>query len=142
MTPIYSQLISAMQSRLADCDTIKDVYAYPVETVTKYPAAIFFPDSLENAFGSNQDNFKTYRFKLYVTVGTPQKEQVDIFSTVLPEAVDEVLAVFDQDWNVGTIDGHRVWVVISTGSWTMGVTPSGLEANAEFTVDFRLLTSV
>ena len=27
---------------------IKDIYAYPAEKVAKYPAAIYFPDTLDN----------------------------------------------------------------------------------------------
>ena len=141
MTSIYQPLMNQIQTVLAGVGAIKVIYAHPTEKVTAYPAAIYFPDALDNSFETNQDNFKRYRFKLYVVVGSAQKDNVDIFSTVLPKAVDAVLEAFDTAWDGGTIDGHRVWCLVSSGTWTMGVSDGGLEAAAEFTVEFKLLTS-
>lgn len=139
---MYTTFIEAIQTVLDGVEAIKDVYPYPALKVVKYPAVIFFPDAFENSFESTQDNKKTYRFKMYVVVGTQQKDKVDIFSTVLPKAVDAVVQAFDAAWNQGASGGHRVSVVVSSGSWTMGVDDSGLEAQAELTVEFRTLTSV
>ena len=139
---MYQSLITSIQTTLATVTAIKVIYAYPAIKVAQYPAAIFFPDAFENAFESNQDNQKSYRFKLFVVVGTTQKEKVDIFSTVLPKAVDAVIAAFDEAWDAGTIDGSRVRVLVSSGAWTMGESPEGLEAQAELTVEFKFLTAV
>ena len=138
MTAIYTTLISTIQTTLNGITAIKATYAYPAVKVDKYPAVIFFPDALENSFESNQDNMKTYRFKMYVVVGTTEKDKVDIFSN----AVDAVISAFDTAWNAGTLNGHRVWVRVSSGNWTMGAGDAGLEAQAELTVEFKFLTTV
>lgn len=139
---MYQSLIASIQATLDGISAIKDTYAYPAVKVLKYPAVIFFPDAFENSFESTRDNKKTYRFKMYVVVGAGEKDKVDIFSTVLPKAVDAVVAAFDTAWDAGTISGHRVFVVVSSGSWTMAEGPSGTEAQAELTVEFHTLTSV
>ena len=108
---------------------------------SKSPTICAFPDSFENSFESTRDNRKAYRFKLYVVVGAAQKDKVDIFSTILPKAVDALVSAFDAAWDAGTINGHRVSVLVNSGTWSMGVTEEGLEATAELTVEFRLLTS-
>lgn len=140
MTAIYTTLFTAIQSRLETVTAVKAIYPYPTETVEKYPAAIYFPDAFENAFQSTIENEKTIHFKLFVVVGSTQKDKYDIFNTVLPNAVDTVISAFDAEWDVGTIDGHRVRVLISSGSWTMAQSPQGIEAQAELTVEFKLLT--
>jgi hypothetical protein len=141
MTAIYTTLITSINTTLAGVGAIKAVYPYPVVKVSNYPAAIFFPDAFDNTFESTIENKKTYRFKLFVVVGAAQKDKVDIFSTILPKAVDAVIAAFDTAWNVGTINGHRISVVVSSGSWTMGEGDDGLEAQAELTLEFRFLTT-
>lgn len=138
---IYGTLIQKVSDTIATVTAIKAIYAYPTTKVTQYPAVIFFPDSFDNSFESTKDNKKVYRFKLYVVVGAAQKDKVDIFSTVLPKAVDAVIAAFDAGWDAGTINGHRVSVLINSGAWSMAVSEEGLEATAELTVEFRLLTS-
>jgi hypothetical protein len=139
---IYTTLILQIQTTLQSVTSVKAIYPYPATKIEKYPAVIFFPDALENAYETTQDNRKNYRFKMFVVVGSTQKDKVDIFSTVLPKAVDAVIDAFDSAWNGGTIDGHRVSVLINSGSWSMGVTNEGLEAQAELTVEFRFLTSI
>ncbi|TXH44818.1 MAG: hypothetical protein E6Q97_32175 [Desulfurellales bacterium] len=141
MTSLYAPIMQQIQTTLAGVGAIKAIYAYPTEKVTHYPAAIYFPDTLENTFESNEDNLKHYRFKVYVVVGSAQKDQVDIFSDILPNAVDKVIEAFDAAWDGGTIDGHRVWCLINSGSWTIGQTPEGLEAQAELTLEFRAVTN-
>jgi hypothetical protein len=139
---MYSTFFPIIQATLETVGAIKDIYAYPVEKVAKYPAAIYFPDTLDNQMHDTDRNEKVVKFKLYVVVGSAQKEKVDIFNTVLPKAVDAVLEAFDAAWDAGTIDGSRVRMLVNSGAWSMAPTPEGLEAQAELTVEFRLLTVI
>lgn len=139
---IYQTLIAKIQSTLESVSAVKAIYPYPTTTIEKYPAVVFFPDAFENTFQSTADNFKVYRFRMYVVVGATQKDRVDIFNTVLPKTVDAVLAAFDSGWDGGTIDGHRIWLLINSGVWSMATSQNGLEATAEMTVEIRLATDI
>src|SRR5689334_2917378 len=119
MTAIYSTLISQIQTTLQGVSAVKVIYAYPTTKIEKYPAAVFFPDTFDNSFETTADNKKRYRFKLYIVVGATQKDLNSIFSTVLPKTVDAVIDAFDAAWNGGTIDGHRVSMVIDSGTWVV-----------------------
>ena len=138
----YEAFFPIVQNTLEGVEAIKAVYPYPIERVEKYPAAIFFPDTLTNQMHDTNTNEKVTRFKLYIVVGSAQKTNAQIFNTILPKAVDAVLAAFDAAWDAGTIDGHRVRMLVSGGDWSMAPTPEGLEAQAELTVEFRALTSI
>jgi predicted phage tail protein len=142
MTAVYSTLFAAVQSTLESVSAIKAIYPYPVMNIEMYPAVIFFPDSFDNSFESTAQNQKTHRFKMYVVVGAAQKDKFDIFNTILPKAVDAVVSAFDAAWDAGTVQGSRVRMLINSGHWAMVVGDAGLEAVAELTVEFRLLTSL
>lgn len=139
-TTIYTTLINKIQTSLQSVTKIKEIFAYPATKITKYPAAIFFPDSFENSFESVKENLKIYRFKLFIVVGAKQTTLNDLFGTVLPNVVDSVLSQFDTDFDGGTIDGHRVTLLVDSGQWTLTETQDGLEAAAELNLRFKLLT--
>ena len=138
---IRKTIIAKITETLNKVGSVKAVLAYPATKIVTYPSAVFYEDSFDNSFDSNNENFKILKFKLWVVVGTPQKERVDIFSDVLPNVVDDVVSQFDEDWNGGTIDGHRVWSIINSGTWSMSVVQNGLEATAELDLLVKLLTS-
>ncbi len=140
-TAIYTTLISKILTSLQSVTKVKEIFAYPATKISKYPAVIYFPDSFENSFETIKENLKVYRFKLFVVIGTEQKSLNDIFGTVLPNVVDDILAQFDQDFDAGTIDGHRTWLLVDTGQWTLTETKDGLEAVAELNLRFKLITN-
>lgn len=138
---IRKTIIAKITETLNKVDSLKAVLPYPATKITTYPTAIFYEDSFENSFESNKDNFKILKFKMWVVVGTAQKERTDIFSDVLPNVVDDIISQFDEDWDGGTIDGHRVWSIINSGTWSMSVVQNGLEAVAELDLFIKLITN-
>jgi hypothetical protein len=140
-TAIYTNIINQLQAILETAAKIKAVYPYPINRVSAYPAAIFFPVNLENSFESGQENLKLYRFKLYIVVNATQNNLKNIYSTILPNAVDEVLDALDRNWSMTAIGGHRAWLKVDSGDWTVSEVESGLEAVAEFNIDIKLLTN-
>jgi hypothetical protein len=138
---IYPTLNSKINTILSGVSAIRQVYAYPTAKITAYPAAIFFPQGLENSFETTVDNFKIYTYKLYLVIGAKQKGVDTIFSTIMPALVDETLQAIDDGWNFDTIDGHRAWTKVETGSWSVSDEQAGLEVTAEFTLSVKLLTS-
>ena len=139
---VYDTLITAIQAKLDAVTAVKQVIFGPVTEITKYPCAIFIPDAFENSFDSKADNFEIHRFKLWIVCGTSQKDKTDIFRTVLPTVVDSVKAKFNEEWNLGALDGHRIWVVLDTGRWDMSVTERGVEAWAEMQLTVKLSTEI
>lgn len=139
---IYETLIDAIETKLQAVTQIKQVIFGPVTEITKYPAAIFVPDAFENSFSTKADNFEIHRFKLWIVCGTAQKDKTDIFRTTLPTVVDAVKAKLNDEWNLGALDGHRIWAILDTGRWDMSVNERGLEAWAEMQLTVKLSTEI
>lgn len=137
----YQVLIPAIKAVLASVSEIKEVAAHPAQKISKYPAAIFYPVNVDNSFEDTADNMKIYNFKLFVVVGVGQTTIENVFTTILPKAVDAVMAKFDAEWDGGNIDGHRVIYLLNSAEWGMSPTEQGLEAYAEFNLQIKLLTS-
>jgi len=141
MTAIYTTLINKINTTLSGVTEIAEVFNYQAEEaeITKYPAVIFYPESVENSFETNNQNFKIYNFKMYLIVGGKGITKNKLMNTVLAGAVDSILYAFDGAWNGGTIDGNRVWTIIDTGLWAMR--EDGNEAYCEFNIKIKLVTN-
>lgn len=142
MTAIYSTINSKIQAILDGTTTIVDTYAYPTTKIDNYPAVIYYPSTFENSFESTGTNFKIYGYKLWIVVNTEGTTIANAFSSILPNAVDEVLQAFDDGWDFSTIDGHRVWTKVETGGWTVSEENSGVEVTAEIDLQIKMLTTV
>ena len=145
---MYATLITNIKSIL---DTLTGVgqklsvvYDHPLnkgDTISGYPAVVFYPVAHENAFMSNEENFKEYRFKVFVLVECEVASIENVFKTILAEAVDDVVQKFDDEWNGGVISGHRVWYRMTSGDWYLDQEESGLVATAELNLLIKLATS-
>lgn len=140
---MYESLIGDIKTIVQNISAIKEVYAYPLPgNPTKYPAVIFFPDSLTNEFNTTRDNFKMYRFKMWVVVDLAGTDEETVFTSILPKTVDKVIEAFDSAWNGGqNEDGSRVWQIIDSGLWGMSEEQSGKRAWAELTLTVKFSTS-
>jgi hypothetical protein len=135
-------LISTIKSTFESITEIKEVYAYPLSgNPKKYPAIIFFPTSMDNSFETQADNFKVYNFSVFLTVSVSGSSIENVYETILPKIHDKVISKIDTDWNFGTIDGNRVWARLSTSALTLSNEQSGATANAEMTLQVKLLTN-
>lgn len=143
MTEIYTALISQIKATIQKSTKIKSdsIFAYPQSKISKYPAVVFYPVSIENSFQSVADNFRICRFKLWVIVGVQQEDLSDVFERILPNAVDDILEQFDSDWSVSPINGHRCWIKIDSGDWTLSNGKDGLEATVELNIEIKLTTT-
>ncbi len=136
---MYSTLYTNIDAILAKVTQIQQRFSYPIgqAKIEKYPALIYFPVRQSNEFSTTSENAKVYDFVIYVVVGTANKSKEDIFKTTLANAVDAVIAQFDEDWG-STIDGHRCWLLINSGNWT--VDSQGNEAIAELNLQIKVMT--
>lgn len=139
---MYQTLISKITTTLGNVSNVKDVFTTPKTKITKYPAVFFKPVWFQNSFETQSENMATYRFLMMVLVGANGTTVENAFGTVLPNTVDAIIAQFNQDWNQGTIDGHRVTVKIdSADEWQVSEEQDGLVCYAPLSVEIRLLTS-
>lgn len=139
---MYATLIPSIKAIVEAVPAVKEVYAYPLPGNPKqYPAVIFFPDTFENSFETVAENRKLYRFKMWIVVALASTDEQAAFTSILPNVVDKLMAKFDEAWNGGTIDGHRVWHVLDSGFWGLAEEQSGKRAFAELTLTVQLLTT-
>lgn len=141
MTSIYPTINTKIQSILEGIIQIKSIYAYPATKIDSYPAAVYYPASMENSFESTTDNFKIYKYKLWIVVNAERKNIQDIFNTVMPNVMDAVLEKLDDEWSFVSIGGHRVWCKVDAGSWSVSEEQSGIEVTAEIDLSVKMLTS-
>jgi hypothetical protein len=138
---MYETLLTKIGTTLSKISLVKDNFYYPKTKMTKFPSVFYFPAGFENSYDTNAENFKIYRFNLFVIVGVSQttlSNGVD----VLAKTVQAIIAQFDEDWNQGTIDGHRVWTVINSGNpWQLSQEEDGQELSAQLTIEIKLLST-
>lgn len=139
---IYQTLIPAIKTLIEGVAAVRNVYEYPLAGNAKeYPSVVFFPDTFENDFHSNQDNEKFYRFRMWVVVNLAGTDEQTAFKTILPNVVDDIIAAFDTGWDGGTLSGHRISYLLSSGQWGLVNEDKSKEAFAEMILTVRLLSS-
>lgn len=141
---MYETLIQSVKDTLESVDSVRAVYPYALkegEKITSYPAVVFFPDVVENSMETESQNFKEYRFVLYVVCSTENTTNEKVGTEILPKVVDDVIEKFDSEWSLpGTT---RTWQLIDSASpWTMPYTDSGVEMAAPLNLRVRTLTNV
>ena len=133
---IYSTLIDTIKAKASTIPHVAQVFMHPLGAevidfttmkrvgtrIKKYPALIFSPSTFDNDFADTSTNHRTMRFNAWLIINAENIEKTDIYETVLPNAIDGVLSVFDKGWDFGTVDGHRAWARMATGSF--GITPN------------------
>ena len=134
---ITAQIIQEIKERAEAIDEIQQVFMHPEGAdivdiidgipvyqgtrVTKFPALVFVKDTFDSEFLDSGSNHRTVAFKAWVLVPCENKENLDIWERILPNAVDSVIEKFDTSWDLGTNDGSRIWCRVSSG--IQGYTP-------------------
>ncbi len=136
-------LVDKIKEELESIDEIQLVIPRPLgenEKITKYPCAIFYPESAENSYHDVKSNLKTYRYKLHLIIGLSNDTADNIFLSALPALVDAVEDKIDNEWDMGTLDGKRVWKWLDNG--TSGIDVKTNEAIRSFDINIKLLTNI
>jgi len=81
------------------------------------------------------------RFKIFIIVGGKPDDREFLYKTVLSRVMDDVIAEFNEKWDGGSIDGHRVWAILNSGMPSMTVTDKGIEAWAEMNLVIKMQTT-
>lgn len=140
---MYQTIINDIKTVLDGVDAIKAVYPYPLAgSSKKTPFVVFFPDAIENAFETTGDNAKSYQFRMWINVNLSGINEEQAFTSILPNAVDQVMQAFDSAWSGVSIDGHRVRKVISSGFWGLSEENKSKVAFAELVITVRLLSVI
>lgn len=138
---MFKTLIANIKTTLDKVTELAYVYDYPVVNLDGYPSAIFYPVSVDNSYITNAENLKAYNFKIFVIVEMTIKDKQTAFNTILSGAVDAVIAQFDEDWDGGTIGGHRAWYELNSGDWYSNEVTDGQQGIAELNLTVNLMTN-
>lgn len=139
---MYTTLITKLDTMFNAVTEVQDVFSAPKTDLSSYPAVYFQPAGFTNSFETESENKKTYRFLALVIVGGAGTTKEHIFNTVLPATVDAIVAKFDADWDLGTIEGHRSWVKIdSADAWESSEEQDGIVCYAPLNIEISLLTT-
>lgn len=135
-------IITQLKATFDSITEIKEVYAYPLQgDPKKFPAIIFYPESMDNSFETQNENFKIYNFIVFLSIKVSGTDVENAFGIVLPKIHDKVCEVIDEQWNLSTIDGHRCWSRVSTSNISMSDENAGAIVTAQLRVQIKLLTN-
>lgn len=138
---MHQTLLTKIKATLANVTKVKLVFSYPKTKIDQFPAVFIMPGFMQNSYLTTVENEKVYQYQLYVLIGMQEGQAENIFTNVLPNTVDAIVAQFDSEWNGGTIDGHRVTVLVSSNeAWGVSEEEDGLKAFAPMTVQVRLVS--
>lgn len=117
----------------------------PVRSGTRahaYPALVFAKDSFDQEFSDTGSNFLTLNFLAWIVVGAENVNMNDLFARILPNATDAVLNAFNKGWDFGTINNHRVWCKMASGTQGYTAESKGREAWCEMRLTVKLSVDV
>lgn len=138
---MYGTLLPKIETTLNKCNKLADIKNYPVEEFGSYPTAMYFPVNSNNEYWSNEENRKEYRFSIFIVQEMNVRSRKEAINTVLANAVDQVQEQFDEDWDQGTLDGHRIFWTLTNGNWFFSEEDTGRMVTAELTLKADLITN-
>lgn len=118
-------------------DFVDSKPVYKGTRIKQYPAVVFVKDRSDSEFSDTGSNHRTVAFRAWVLVPCTNTENADVWERILPNVVDAVMEAFDAGWNVGTIDGSRVWARVDSGLQGYTPEPSGRVAWEELSLVVR-----
>lgn len=139
---MYETLIEKIKTTLAGVAMVKEVFAYPAEKFNRLPAVVFYPSDFTNAYETNEENAKEYRFILFAFVDLNNLSEQTAFEETLPRLADAIIAAFDTGWDYGTtVAGSRIRTLLNAGTWATQQTQNGKVAYVQLTLTIRTLTN-
>lgn len=139
---MLEHIYQKIQETLEGVDKIKEVFGYPIQgNPSKYPAVIYFPMGMEeNSFSNTKENYKIFTFNLSVIVSLSGTTVKDVYTDILPKISDLLVETFDEGWDMGTLNGHRVWCRLASGQITLSQEQNAGTAQQDFTLQIKLNT--
>jgi hypothetical protein len=135
---MFTTIITTIKTILEGIPAIKEVYPYPISgSPKKFPAVVFVPRDDENSQLTTSENFKLYRFSMWVLVDVAGTTTEKVFTEILPNAVDKIVAEFDSKWS-SQIDNHRAWLIVSSGRWGLTEEEKSRQGWAELVLTFKV----
>jgi len=135
-------LITEIRTACEAIPNIQEVYSYPLQDDPRaYPAIIVYPTGVENSFETNQENFKIYTFSMFVVVNIAGATTQQVYQTILPKTFDDVMQHFDTNWNLNTMNGHRVWAKVSANTFGLSIEQKNKTAFVDMTLEIKTLTN-
>lgn len=139
---MYKQILSKIKETLKEVKSIKKVYGHPLDGGSKEsPIALYVPTNLDNEYQDTSDYSKQFNFRIFIVANIAGSTVENVFENVLPNAVDEVIQKFDEKWDAGTIDGHRLYQIVSVTAWDYVITEKSKTAYVELLLKVKTITS-
>ncbi len=143
MIEIYKTIYSEIDDILKGVNNVKEIVKHPTtKAMNKYPAVVFFPSGVTNVFSTTADNFREYKFSMFVVVGLENTTTGHVFENVLSNTCDAILSAFDTNWKLNRIDNQPVWIRIESGNWGISQTDKGQEAVAQFDIIIKMSVNI
>jgi hypothetical protein len=108
------EIISDLKTKLESITGIQEVIMSRDVEPTKYPAIICNWATSDNSFENTSENRKLITFNLAIVINVAGKKMSEIDEVIIPNAFDLLESYVDENWNFGTIDGHRVRMRLSS----------------------------
>ena len=143
---MYSEISSKIQTLAEGIDGIKEIFNRPLdkgESPTKYPALIYFPspDGFVNSYETTNENALYINYKIYLMVSVNGTTIENIYSTVMPNLLEELRNTFNNNWNLRNVGGHSIRSLLSNGGWETDKTNNGIEVISDNTLTIKTLTN-
>lgn len=137
---MFQTLLPLIKTIIENVTQVQVVYDYPESELSGYPAVVILPVAFDNAYLTNQQNIKGYRYRIFVISETAQAGIAAAWNEILPKCVDAIIAALDAAWNQGaTAEGHRIWWNVERGDWSQSTEQAGVEVTATLDLIINLV---
>ena len=135
------ELLQKISTTLSGVTQLGATYDFNASRYEAYPCAIYQPISFENRYLTTAENIKGYQFRIRVFQEAKiAGKRASLIENLAP-TVDAIIAAFDDGWDYGTIDGHRVWVSAESGTWGIDQSTLGELIFADIILTVNLTTN-
>jgi len=98
----FEHIREKIKEKLESIDSIQEVYDYPTEEFTGFPAAVVKSTRLEAEFQTTIENKRTYVFTVFL-IQEIQSQGVKKARRIIEGVVDDVIDNFDKDQRLSGI---------------------------------------
>lgn len=134
------EITDNIDTGLKTLSSIAEVFSYPIsQDPKKFPAIVFDIDSVDNSFETNQENRKQFNFRVEAYISVSGLTTKKIHTEVIPKVYDDISDYIDENWNRGTLGGHRVWARLSLISKNVSIEQNGQVATLSFSLQVQAL---
>lgn len=140
---MQEQILQTMKTFMSEITQIKEVFDYPLQgNPSKYPAMVFYVIDWENQFNTQKDNFIIERYNVSIILNATGTTIKKLCNTDMPKLTDKIRSELAENWDYGTIDGHRVWARAVSGSQEVTNEQAGVTVSLNIILEVKYLADI